>query len=140
MKQYLFFYGTLLPSMASRELNKTVQRLRWVGRASMPGSLYDLGDFPGAILDANSSGRILGEVHELPNDAGVLAVLDQYEEFDPTDPAGSLFIRVRATATLEDGRKLPCWVYQYNRDPGTAQQIASGDYAAWRASREEKVG
>ena len=60
----------------------------------MRGVLYDLGDYPGARLDASSEQRIIGWVYRLPEDAGVLQELDRYEGFNPEAPEKSLFLRV----------------------------------------------
>jgi gamma-glutamylcyclotransferase (GGCT)/AIG2-like uncharacterized protein YtfP len=102
-----------------------------LGPASVPGRLYDLGEHPGAILNAPATHRIHGDVLQLPTDSGILDKLDRYEDYNPSDQAGSLFLRLRCEAELTDGRLIPCWIYVYNRDPGTAALVAHGDYARW---------
>jgi gamma-glutamylcyclotransferase (GGCT)/AIG2-like uncharacterized protein YtfP len=77
-KGYLFSYGTLLPQHAPREIASTVRRLRRVGQGLVRGRLYDLGDYPGAVLTRNGP-LIRGLVFELPEDPEVLERLDQYE-------------------------------------------------------------
>jgi gamma-glutamylcyclotransferase (GGCT)/AIG2-like uncharacterized protein YtfP len=136
MPAHLFLYGTLLPDLAPAELRDVVARLRHLGPAHVPGVLYDLGDFPGALVDPASPDRVVGRVFRLPDDPGVLAALDAHEGFEPADPAGSLFLRVERTVTLPDGGRLACWVYAYNRDPGQAPRVPHGDYARWRARQK----
>jgi gamma-glutamylcyclotransferase (GGCT)/AIG2-like uncharacterized protein YtfP len=134
MNEYLFLYGTLIPRQASREMATLVEQLRRVGSGSVNGRLYDLGKYPGAILDQSANTRISGEIFQLEDPDELLATLDSYEEFDPNDSKGSLFVRKRSLVSLADGRTLECWVYAYNRDPGTAPLVAGGDYQKYKAA------
>jgi gamma-glutamylcyclotransferase (GGCT)/AIG2-like uncharacterized protein YtfP len=92
------------------------------------------------VLDPAAATRVRGQVFELPEDRAVLPALDAYEGFDPADPAGSLYIREHRPVTLPGGRRLACWVYAYNRDPGDRPLIPDGDYRRWRAARPEASG
>jgi gamma-glutamylcyclotransferase (GGCT)/AIG2-like uncharacterized protein YtfP len=114
MPSTLFIYGTLHPDRAPREIAAAARRLTPIGPATIRARLYNLGEYPGAILDATAP-PISGELFTLP-DAATLAALDAYEDFRPTDPAASLFLRVETTATTPDGSHLTCWVYTYNRE------------------------
>lgn len=134
MREYLFLYGTLIPSQASDEMAATVQRLQRIGSAYAQGYLYDLGEYPGAILDPSSDTKITGEVFEITNKQDVLASLDSYEEFNPADLEGSLFVRTESPVTLSDGRRLNCWMYVYNRNPGAAPLVVGGDYEKYKAA------
>jgi gamma-glutamylcyclotransferase (GGCT)/AIG2-like uncharacterized protein YtfP len=110
-----------------------VERFRPVGRASVPGTLYDLGPYPAAVFDEAAETLVWGDLVALPDDAGFVARLDEYEGFDSANAAGSPYVRVRKTATLSDGRRFNCWAYGYNRDTGNTATIPGGDYFAWRA-------
>jgi len=134
MSDYLFVYGTLLPSEAEMDMASIVQQIRRLGQAYVRGRLYDLGEYPGAILDEASETKIAGELFELPPDSSVLAMLDSYEGYELTDPAGSLFIRVKSPVQLSDGREIESWVYVYNRDPGKSPLITNGDYRKSKAA------
>lgn len=127
MSEHLFTYGTLLPERAPRCVADAVRKLRYIGRAFARGRLYDLGDYPGAALDAASPLRIAGRVFALPGE-DVWETLDAYEGVDPQDRENSLFVREQTAVALEDGRQLSCWIYVYNRDVSSAKLIASGDY------------
>ncbi|HJT77178.1 MAG TPA: gamma-glutamylcyclotransferase family protein, partial [Gemmataceae bacterium] len=100
---------------------------------SVPGRLYDLGRYPGAVHDPRAATRVRGRVLRLPEGRDVLPALDRYEGFDPAHPGDSLYLRVPQRVDLADGGGLLCWVYVYNRDPGAAPVVPDGDYAAWRA-------
>jgi gamma-glutamylcyclotransferase (GGCT)/AIG2-like uncharacterized protein YtfP len=139
MNRYLFVYGTLSPAEAPTEIAAAVRGLRRVGRGSVRGRLYDLGDYPGAVLSSTSESLVRGEVFELPEDRQVLTSLDAYEGFDPNRPKASLFVRKRWPVTLADGNRITCWVYIYNRKPGKARVIASGAYRPPKASRNRSI-
>lgn len=134
MTEYLFIYGTLIPEHASDEIARIVDDLRYVGKASVPGRLYDLGEYPGAVLDPSSPTKVFGRVYELPEDQTVLRLLDSYEEFDPDNLAKSLFMRKQTIVTLDDAQSVRCWIYTYNQDPGTAPLISGGDYKEYQAA------
>jgi gamma-glutamylcyclotransferase (GGCT)/AIG2-like uncharacterized protein YtfP len=126
--EYLFLYGTLKPDTADREISPIVQRLRNIGRGRVRGKLYDLGGYPGAVVDASSNSFVRGLLVELPADRATLEALDRYEEFDPSNPGDSLFIRTKTTVRLTNGRSVRGWMYVYNRDPGNAPVIRGGEY------------
>jgi gamma-glutamylcyclotransferase (GGCT)/AIG2-like uncharacterized protein YtfP len=124
----------LLSGKLSNEAATIVSQLRRVGPARVPGRLYDLGEYPGAVIDQSAKSFIKGELFELPDDDSLLKALDDYEEFDRSDRKNSLFIRARVNAGLIDGRRLSSWMYVYNQDPGGARLIVSGDYSESRAA------
>jgi gamma-glutamylcyclotransferase (GGCT)/AIG2-like uncharacterized protein YtfP len=137
MNDLIFVYGTLLPGRAPRDVREIVGQLRHVARGSMPGRVFDLGPFPGAVHDDTALTRVQGEVFELPESNEHLRKLDEYEEFDPSRPDQSLFVREKHRIELVDGSQVHCWVYVYNRDPGRAQTVPHGDYATWESARQE---
>ncbi|MDR5726797.1 MAG: gamma-glutamylcyclotransferase family protein [Terriglobia bacterium] len=126
MSDYLFTYGTLQPGHAPAEIARTVARFQLVGEDFVSGTLYDLLDYPAAILDSSSQRRIYGTVFRLPDHMSVLPVLDEYEEVDPDVPDKSLFVRLSHPITLVVGGTLDSWIYVYNRKPGTARIVRSG--------------
>ncbi|MGA1983886.1 MAG: gamma-glutamylcyclotransferase family protein [Acidobacteriaceae bacterium] len=114
MPTLLFIYGMLHPDRAPAEIAAAARRLIPRGPATIRARLYNLGAYPGAVLDS-SAAPISGSLFAVP-DAETLAALDAYEDFHPADPANSLFLRVETTATTPDGSSHPCWVYVYNRE------------------------
>jgi len=115
MPTVLFIYGTLHPDRAPREIAAAARRLQPIGPATIQARVYNLGEYPGAILDPTAP-PIPGKLFTIP-DSETLAALDAYEDFRPNDPANSLFLRAETTATTPDGSRQPCWVYVYNREP-----------------------
>jgi gamma-glutamylcyclotransferase (GGCT)/AIG2-like uncharacterized protein YtfP len=85
-----------------------------VARATIRGTLLDLGDYPGVLLD-NPLTQVPGTLFALPQPSGqTWAQLDAYEGYREDDPPGSLFVRHRTLATIADGATVECWVYLYN--------------------------
>lgn len=134
MTEYLFIYGTLLPSEADDEIARIVKRLRRIGAAHVRGRLYNLGEYPGGVIDLSANTTIRGELVELPADKAILDALDRYEEFDPSRPQESLFVRKKAKISLANGRKVEGWMYVYNRNPGNAPVIRGGNYSRSRVA------
>lgn len=143
MSEFIFVYGTLRPAMAPPEMKHIVERWKPVGSATVLGQLLDLGDYTGAMLDANTSSRIIGEVFELPNDPAMMAELDEYEGFEPDEPDTSLFCRVKADVKLASGVIQPCWMYVYNREASdtatrNGREVSKPAVAAAVAGRAQK--
>jgi gamma-glutamylcyclotransferase (GGCT)/AIG2-like uncharacterized protein YtfP len=97
--------------------------------------LYDLGEYPGVVLDETGE-KIPGKIFRLPEEPEVLKRLDEYEEFDASQPEGSLFVRKEWPVTRRSGsKKLICWVYAYNPHTGVAPTAAPGDFPKSRNAR-----
>jgi gamma-glutamylcyclotransferase (GGCT)/AIG2-like uncharacterized protein YtfP len=129
MKDYLFAYGTLAEIHPPQKIATTVKRLKYVGDGFIFGRLYDLGEYPGAILESESRNKVFGKIFEVPPDRTVLKRLDGYEGFDPLRPARSLFIRRRTTLSRCDQPPLTGWVYEYNGSVNSQLVIKGGHYA-----------
>jgi gamma-glutamylcyclotransferase (GGCT)/AIG2-like uncharacterized protein YtfP len=127
--EHLFAYGTLRPESAPPGLAHLLRAASSLGAAWVPGELYDLGPYPGAIApsgNALQASRVYGEVLAFRELESRLPELDAYEGFDPASPHSSLFVRKPCTATLSSGRTLPCWIYLYGRTPHASAHIPSG--------------
>jgi gamma-glutamylcyclotransferase (GGCT)/AIG2-like uncharacterized protein YtfP len=120
--ELLFVYGTLRPSLAAVGPARLVHDLEFVGPATTPGVLVDLGDYPGLI---GGDGTVHGDLLRI-TDPARLQALDAYEECGGPDP---LFQRERTVVRLPDGTTMEAWVYRYAR-PSRGAVIAGGDYAS----------
>ena len=124
----LFVYGTLKRNSPGGR-HRLLRDARFVDVASMSGSLYDLGRYPGAIRAPKDRGRVFGEVYEIPDDDAdrTLRALDKYE--------GSEFVRLRAYVRLRDGKRRSAWAYVLRkRPPRSARPLDSGRYARNRGA------
>jgi gamma-glutamylcyclotransferase (GGCT)/AIG2-like uncharacterized protein YtfP len=128
MTDFLFAYGTLQAAHAPRDIVPLLERMRYVGEGFIQGVLYDLGDYPGAVLDASPEQKVFGKVFELLDGEKTLSELDKYEEFDPCAISESLFVRELQPVVMESGAILQSWIYLYNRDPGAAPVLMQGRY------------
>ena len=132
--QYLFCYGTLLRDTAPQSMAPVCRRLPRVAPATVAGCLYDLGSYPGLILadgnddDDENNGVVRGEIVAVMSASDWLR-LDAYEGVDHARPDRSLYNRLRTTATTDNGERVECWVYVYNRALRHAAKIDSG---CWR--------
>lgn len=127
--QFLFAYGTLTPGHEPACIADLVARFRPIGSATLRGILYDLGSYPGLVVDGNAGRDVPGFLLELPDEPILLRRLDAYEGFDPVTPSASLFRRVTASATLlATGEQVECQVYVYNRPTGRERVIADGGW------------
>lgn len=133
-KHRLFVYGTLRKGYSLHGLLRRIGA-RYVGKGSIQGSLYDLGEFPGAITSSSVRKRIEGELYELPHPEAQLRELDRIEEFDSQGPESSLFVRRLTTVRLANGRRMRAWVYFLPRRPANARLVPGGDYALAQQSR-----
>jgi gamma-glutamylcyclotransferase (GGCT)/AIG2-like uncharacterized protein YtfP len=123
----LFVYGTLKRTPPGKR-HRLLRDARFVNVASMSGSLYDLGRYPGVVRDPKDRGRVFGEVYEIPDEEAhrALQALDKYE--------GSEFVRRRAYVTLRDGKRRSAWAYVLRKRPRSARTVDSGRYARSRGA------
>ena len=128
MSDYLFAYGTLAEKPPA-EISAVVGQLKFIGEGYVFGRLYDVGEYPGAVLDGGTRSRVFGKIFQLSSDRSVLKQLDTYEGFDPTHPGTSLFVRKRASISRPKQPPLRAWIYEYNKEVGSLPLIKSGHYA-----------
>lgn len=119
----LFVYGTLMRGLPLHHL--IADRCEFVGAGTVNGRLLDLGRYPGAV--AEQPGTVHGEVYRLLA-SGLLASLDREEEYRPSAPARSLYLRRPTPVRLADGRVVTAWIYWYRGPRDRALPIPNGDY------------
>lgn len=133
MTPFLFAYGTLQKKSAPSEVMHLVKGLKQVGRAAIKGELFDLGEYPGAAFGETYKSDVKGTVFRLPQShharKDLLQRLDDYEGVNSVTPEAGLFIRKRMPVKLRNGKRLICWVYEYNADRPPDRIISSGVYA-----------
>lgn len=82
--RYVFVYGTLRRG-EPRDINLLRPQPRWVGLGGIRGALYDLGTYPGVVLDAGAvegaACVVRGEVYAIA--PALEQLLDQIEEVWP---------------------------------------------------------
>jgi gamma-glutamylcyclotransferase (GGCT)/AIG2-like uncharacterized protein YtfP len=107
----LFVYGTLKRGCKN---HRHIADQRFLGETrTQPGyALYDLGDFPGLVIDATATSGVTGEIWEV--DADALARLDEFEGV-----AEGLYRRDRVELIESvNPNHAQVYTYLYARDPG----------------------
>lgn len=122
----LFVYGTLLDK--HNEFGAYLNdNCTFYADGKMPGKVYDLGEYPGAVLTREENKFVHGKIYHLNNTEKVLELLDDYEGFGPEQEQPNLFVRELACIETSTG-KVQCWVYIYNLSVEGFELIDSGIY------------
>jgi gamma-glutamylcyclotransferase (GGCT)/AIG2-like uncharacterized protein YtfP len=125
---YIFVYGTLR-SASDHPMSRILERhADLVGRGKLPGILYDVGDYPGAVRKPGTRAFISGDVYRLRDSERALKILDRYEGWNEKKPGASEFRRSRVAVDMGGGKKVSAWIYLYNRSTTGLPRILSGDY------------
>ncbi len=108
----IFVYGTLRKGGAN---HRWIKHSRCLGRWRTPPrfTLYDLGDYPGAVRGGRTA--ITGEIYRV--DPPTLRRLDRLEDYP------HLYDRVKIAS-----RCGPAWMYLLNRPPRRQRRIACGEW------------
>ena len=128
---YLFVYGTLLDD--GNELGIYLKNnCSFYADGKFKGRLYDVGEFPGAILTYGAK-YVYGRIFIMHDAEKVLEQLDDYEGFGSEQEQPNLFVREMIKAET-DKELISCWCYLYNLEVDGLRLIESGDYLEDRKS------
>lgn len=140
--RFVFVYGTLRRGEV-RDINRLRPTPRWVGRGSVAGVLYDLGEYPGLLLQSPEAphGRVHGEVYEVA--AELERQLDVIEEVWPQSTGEYVRREVPVRMDREAGSsgpacppELTCLLYEIAPDRAAGKPvITSGDWVSRVPSR-----
>ena len=123
---HLFVYGTLLSSANSYGAYLQ-QHCSLLQQGEFKGHLYDMGDYPGAVIDANTDQYVYGSIYLMDEPGKILEFIDDYEGFGNDQDQPNLFLRVLTMIETVDG-PVECWVYVYNLPVDGLLRIRSGRY------------
>lgn len=128
---YLFTYGSLKSNaiclMGTEERAVLRDQAQLVARASIAGLLFDVGPYPGAILEGRRTVRVHGEIWKLPGEQdSLIEMLDRYEGCDASSPVPHTYSRRKVRIRLEAGRRVVAWMYLWNGPVSPEQRIHSG--------------
>jgi gamma-glutamylcyclotransferase (GGCT)/AIG2-like uncharacterized protein YtfP len=132
----LFVYGTLMRGFNNPFSQKLQQNARWIGQACFRGTLFDLGQYPGAISDPNSTTCVHGEVWELADFEKVIVSLDRYEGVHLRKPE---YIRQEVRVVLETGEEILTWVYLFCKPTHAFREIPHGNYRKWLSESKQHL-
>lgn len=129
MIDILFVYGTLLQP-GNPFADYLSQNCSYVSSGKIKGVLYDIGDYPGAVINNNADGYIHGDIYKLHHPEQNLKVIDYYEGFGPEQDQPNLYIRT--LTSIETGKGfIDAWMYLYNLPVDGLLLIRSGNYAEY---------
>lgn len=97
----------------------------FVNEGWTPGLLVEVGRYPGLV---EGDGRVAGELYALRDAPAMLEALDELEDFDPTNPQASIYLRALGDVHVRDGATARAWLYRYNCDPSKLAVVKSGDW------------
>jgi gamma-glutamylcyclotransferase (GGCT)/AIG2-like uncharacterized protein YtfP len=126
INNYLFVYGTLLN--AGNEFAIYLKNnCSFYADGKFEGRLYDIGEYPGAVADEQSTGYVYGSIFLMNDAVSALKHLDDYEGYGPEQEQPNLFVRETIEVDSDNGI-IGCWCYLYNLPVDGLRLIESGDY------------
>lgn len=123
---FLFVYGTLLSKNIEFGAYLSTN-CSYLKDGMFKGSLFDAGEYPGALFNRGSEGFVYGRVFYMNNPAKTLGVLDEYEGVGENEAQPNLFTRQLIEVETDD-EPVICWTYLYNLPVDELWQIISGRY------------
>ena len=130
-KHLVFVYGTLRGGNA-RSMSIRFPNSKFIAAAKVSGSLYDLGAYPGLLLNESNS-LVIGEVYEVDDE--LLNTLDEFE-------ASSNYWRKQVEISL-GAHSRTCWIYvpEDNSEFNSFQTvITSGDWIEYAKTKTDWPG
>ncbi|OLE52432.1 MAG: hypothetical protein AUG51_18200 [Acidobacteria bacterium 13_1_20CM_3_53_8] len=125
-KHLVFVYGTLRRGGA-RAMTIRFPNSKFIADARVIGSLYDLGAYPGLLLNESNS-LVLGEVYEVDDE-----ILNELDDFE----ASSYYLRKQVEISLGIHRRM-CRVYEPNPEFYSLRTlITSGDWIEYAKTKTE---
>jgi gamma-glutamylcyclotransferase (GGCT)/AIG2-like uncharacterized protein YtfP len=116
-KHLVFVYGTLRRGGAGA-IPIRFPKSKFIIDAKVTGKLYDLGAYPGLLLNESKS-LVLGEVYEVDDET-----LNELDDFE----ASSNYLRKQVEISI-DAQMRMCWTYEPNPASYSFQTlITSGDW------------
>ncbi|HEX8844834.1 MAG TPA: gamma-glutamylcyclotransferase family protein [Pyrinomonadaceae bacterium] len=128
-KHLVFVYGTLRRG-SGRSMEIRFPDSKFIVEATVSGSLYDLGAFPGLLL-SDSTSSVTGEVYEVDDET--LKKLDDFE--------ASTRYRRKQVETSPDSDRRVCWTYVPDPEFHSSRTlITSGDWIEYARTKRDGHG
>ena len=128
-KHLVFVYGTLRSGGAGA-MSIRFPNSKFIADAKVTGSLYDLGAYPGLLLNESNS-LVTGEVYEVDDE--LLNELDAFE-------ASSNYRREQVEISLGTDRRM-CWIYEPDPEFYSHRTlITSGDWIEYARTKTDWPG
>ena len=129
MQNLLFVYGTLL--QPGNDFAGYLKRTcTYLSPGKIKGLLYDIGEYPGIIINNHATGYVHGSIYRLHHPIQNLKVFDDYEGFGAGQDQPNLYVRSLTSIETGDGF-IDAWIYLYNLPVDGLPLIPSGNYAEY---------
>ncbi len=110
-------------------MSERFPKSQFLGDAKASGRLYDLGEYPGLLLNESNS-PVIGEVYEVDDE--LLSTLDDFE-------AGSDYRRKQVEISFASDKKIG-WTYEPNPEFCSDRTvIASGDWMEYARTKRDSA-
>jgi gamma-glutamylcyclotransferase (GGCT)/AIG2-like uncharacterized protein YtfP len=125
-KHLVFVYGSLRRGGAGA-MSIRFPNSKFIAEAKVGGTLYDLGAYPGLLLNESNS-LAFGEVYEVDDET--LSELDDFE-------ASSNYWRKQVEISLGPNSRT-CWIYEPNPESYSLRKlVTSGDWIAYTRTKTD---
>jgi gamma-glutamylcyclotransferase (GGCT)/AIG2-like uncharacterized protein YtfP len=125
-KHLVFVYGTLRRGSAGA-MSIRFPASKFIADAKVSGSLFDLGAYPGLLINESNS-LVIGEAYEVDDE--ILNKLDDFE-------SSSHYSRKQVEISLGTGRRIG-WTYEPNPEFYSARTlITSGDWIEFAKTKTD---
>jgi gamma-glutamylcyclotransferase (GGCT)/AIG2-like uncharacterized protein YtfP len=125
-RHLVFVYGTLR-SGSARAMSIRFPGSKFIAEAKVGGSLYDLGAYPGLLLNESNS-LVIGEVYEVDDE-----ILNELDDFE----AASNYRRKQVEISLGTHSRT-CWIYEPNPEFYSLRTlITSGDWIEYAKTKTD---
>ena len=123
---FLFAYGSLL-SDDNEFAIYLKNNSKFYSAGKVKGRLYDIGEYPGAVLTSEGDKYIYGDILKIDTPEKVFKVIDDYEGYGGEQSWPNEFIRVLTDIETKSGA-MSCWIYVYNLPVNGLRYIKDGRY------------
>lgn len=124
----IFVYGTLRRDARCMMARWLEGQAEYIGSGTIPGRLYDVGDYPALRPARHPAETVVGDLYRLLRPAYALARLDRYEGIGSGQSRPYQYSRECVQVTLEDGECHAAWGYLYRGATVRLKRIVHGDY------------
>jgi gamma-glutamylcyclotransferase (GGCT)/AIG2-like uncharacterized protein YtfP len=125
-KHLVFVYGTLRRGGA-RAMSISFPDAKFIAEAKVSGSLYDLGAYPGLLLNESIS-LVIGEVYEVDDE-----ILNKLDDFEASSDYWRKEVEISPGT---DSRR--CWTYEPRPEVYSPRRlIASGDWIEYAKTKTD---
>lgn len=126
----LFVYGTLLPECNLYISKRLRSEADFIGHGFVFAKLYDIGAYPGIVLDKSLGNKVYGNIYQLHNPESTFKTLDEYEGINSSLPEENEYIRSMVMVYFGE-HEIEANTYLYLKDVSYLKLIPSGQYISY---------